>query len=109
MLARPRRAYTRILVEAGPSGTKPAPPPDAPLLLEARDIAVTYSQPTGLFSRARKVRAVEGVEPRACGAGQTLAIVGESGSGKSTLARGLLRLTPCEGALSFEGRDLQAP
>ena len=107
VLARPRRAYTRILVEAEPSGTKPAPPRDAPLLMEARDIVVTYSQPTGLFSRARKVRAVEGVS-LSLRRGQTLAIVGESGSGKSTLARGLLRLTPCAGALSFEGRDLQA-
>jgi oligopeptide transport system ATP-binding protein len=106
VLARPRNGYTRVLVDAEPSGTKPAPPPDAPMLMEAREIAVTYSQPTGLLSRARKVRAVDGVSLK-LRRGQTLGIVGESGSGKSTLARALLRLTPCEGALTFEGRDLQ--
>jgi len=107
VLARPRNAYTRVLVEAEPSGSKPAPPAGAPLLMEARDIVVTYSQPIGVFSRARKVRAVDGVSLR-LRRGQTLGIVGESGSGKSTLARALLRLTPCAGALSFEGHDLQA-
>ncbi len=106
VLGHPRAAYTRVLVDAEPSGVKPAPAPDAPVVLEARDIAVTYRQPAGLFS-ARRVRAVDGVSlnPRR---GQTLGIAGESGSGKSTLARALLRLTPCEGRLSFEGRDLQA-
>jgi oligopeptide transport system ATP-binding protein len=107
VLARPRSAYARVLVEAEPSGTKPAPSAQAPLLFEASDIVVTYSQPTGLFSRPRKLRAVDGVSLN-LRRGQTLGIVGESGSGKSTLARALLRLTACEGALKFEGRDLQA-
>ena len=106
VLSRPRAAYTRMLVEAEPSGEKPAPAPDAPVLLEAREIAVTFRQPTGLFS-GRRVRAVDGVS-LSLRRGQTLGIVGESGSGKSTLARALLRLAPCEGRLSFEGRDLQA-
>jgi oligopeptide transport system ATP-binding protein len=107
VLARPRKAYTRVLVEAEPSGSKPAPPPDAPVLMQARDIVVTYSQPTGLFSPARKVRAVDGVSLE-LRRRQTLGIVGESGSGKSTLARALLRLTPCAGALNLDGRDLQS-
>jgi oligopeptide transport system ATP-binding protein len=68
---------------------------------------VTYLQPTGLLTRARRVRAVDGVS-LALRREQTLGIVGESGSGKSTLANALLRLTPCEGRLTFDGRDLQA-
>jgi len=107
VLARPRAAYTRMLVDAEPVGAKPPPPAEAGTLLEARDIVVTYFQPTGLFARARRVRAIDGVS-LALRRGQTLGIVGESGSGKSTLANALLRLTPCEGQLTFEGRDLQA-
>jgi oligopeptide transport system ATP-binding protein len=106
VLAQPRTAYTRMLVDAEPSGVKPPPPAEAAPLLEARDIAVTYAQPTGMFRRAHRVRAVAGVS-LTLRRGQTLGIVGESGSGKSTLARALLRLTPCEGRLTFEGRDLQ--
>ena len=106
VLARPREAYTRMLVEAEPSGAKPAPEAKSPVLLEARGLNVTYAQPTGLFSRARQIRAVDGVD-LTLRRGQTLGVVGESGSGKSTLARALLRLTPCEGALRFEGQDLQ--
>jgi ABC-type microcin C transport system duplicated ATPase subunit YejF len=106
VLARPRVAYTRMLVDAEPAGAKP-PASEAATLLEARGIVVTYSQPTGLLTRARRMRAVDGVD-LTLRRGQTLGIVGESGSGKSTLARALLRLTPCEGRLTFEGRDLQA-
>ena len=105
VLARPHAAYTRKLVDAEPTGAKPTPHAEAATLLDARDIAVTYLQPTGLLTRARRVRAVDGVD-LTLRRGQTLGIVGESGSGKSTLARALLRLTPCEGRLTFEGRDL---
>jgi oligopeptide transport system ATP-binding protein len=107
VLAHPRAAYTRTLVDAEPAGAKPPPPAEAGTLLEAREIVVTYTQPTGVLTRARRVRAVDGVS-LGLQRGQTLGIVGESGSGKSTLARALLRLTPCEGRLTFEGRDLQA-
>jgi ABC-type microcin C transport system duplicated ATPase subunit YejF len=106
VLARPQAAYTRMLVDAEPAGVRPAAS-EAATLLEARGIVVTYAQPTGLLTRARRVRAVDGVD-LTLRRGQTLGIVGESGSGKSTLARALLRLTPCEGRLTFEGRDLQA-
>jgi oligopeptide transport system ATP-binding protein len=107
ILARPGADYTRALVDAEPSGAKPPPSAEAPSLLEARDIVVTFFQPMGLLARARRVRAVDRVS-LTLRSGQTLGIVGESGSGKSTLARALLRLTPCEGRLTFEGRDLQA-
>ena len=107
VLAHPQAAYTGMLVDAEPEGAKSPPPAEAGSLLDARDIVVTYLQPTGLLTRARRVRAVDGVS-LALRRGQTLGIVGESGSGKSTLANALLRLTPSEGRLTFEGRDLQA-
>ena len=106
LMANPRSAYTRALIDAEPTGVKDPPPPGAPALLEARDIGVAFALPSGIFSRSRALRAVDGVS-LSLREGQTLGVVGESGSGKSTLGRALLRLTPCAGALSFQGADLQ--
>ena len=107
VMTRPRSAYARALIEAEPSGLKAPPPDDAPVLLEALHIAVTFALPTSVFAKPRLLRAVDDVS-LTIRRGQTLGVVGESGSGKSTLARALLRLIPCRGALTFEGRDLQA-
>jgi microcin C transport system ATP-binding protein len=41
-------------------------------------------------------------------AGETLGIVGESGSGKTTLALAVMRLIGSEGAIRFDGQDVQA-
>ena len=106
VMANPQSAYTRAMIDAEPTGVKPAPPLGAPALLEARDIGVSFALPSGVFSAPRVLRAVDGVS-LALREGQTLGVVGESGSGKSTLGRALLRLTPCTGALSFQGVDLQ--
>ena len=51
------------------------------------------------------VKAVDGINfslPQ----GQTLGIVGESGSGKSTLGLAILRLIGSQGAIRFEGKQL---
>jgi ABC-type microcin C transport system duplicated ATPase subunit YejF len=107
VLLSPRAAATRALVDATPAGVKAPPPPDAPILLEARDIVVDYTTGNALFGRRGRLRAVDGVGFDLA-RGQTLGIVGESGSGKSTLARALLQLTPHRGVVRFEGRDLAA-
>jgi microcin C transport system ATP-binding protein len=39
--------------------------------------------------------------------GETVGLVGESGSGKTTLGLAMLRLEASEGAIRFEGRDIQ--
>jgi oligopeptide transport system ATP-binding protein len=106
LFASPQDAYTRMLIEAEPSGRKPPVPPGAPVVLDARDMRVIFALKGGLFGRDRHViRAVDGVS-FSVRAGETVGVVGESGSGKSTLGRAVLRLQPASGLVRFEDRDL---
>jgi oligopeptide transport system ATP-binding protein len=106
IFARPRHPYTKRLIEAEPRGRKPPPPPGAPVVLDAKDMRVTFALRCGLFSRGRhKIRAVDGVD-LAVRAGETVGVVGESGSGKSTLGRAVLKLVPASGLVRFEDRSL---
>jgi peptide/nickel transport system ATP-binding protein len=96
-------------------GVSTAPPdaerdPDAPVVLQVRDLVKTYDLTKGVVFRRRigEVRAVDGVsfELRQ---GHTLGIVGESGSGKSTTLHQILELTPPQGgAIEVLGRDVAA-
>ena len=102
----PQTAYTRMLLDAEPSGSKPAPAEAAPIMLEGAGVTVDYAIGGGLFSRGSATfRAVDNVTVR-LHAGQTIGIVGESGSGKSTLGRALLRLVEAKGRYRFDGRDI---
>ncbi|WP_145107574.1 ABC transporter ATP-binding protein [Cereibacter sediminicola] len=105
LFAAPAHPYTRMLLDAEPEGTKPPPPETAPVLMEGRNIEVTFSSGGGLFRKAEELRAVDRVSVR-LRQGQTIGVVGESGSGKSTLGRALLRLLPSAGLVTFEGREL---
>jgi ABC-type microcin C transport system duplicated ATPase subunit YejF len=106
LFASPQDAYTRMLIEAEPSGRKPPVPPGAPVVLDARDMRVIFALKGGLFGRDRHlIRAVDGVS-FFVRAGETVGVVGESGSGKSTLGRAVLRLQPASGLVRFEDRDL---
>jgi ABC-type microcin C transport system duplicated ATPase subunit YejF len=108
VFSRPRNDYTRMLLAAEPTGRKDPPLPDAPVLLEGRDVQVSFHLAGGgLFSRhpAIELKAVDGVSLR-LQQGQTIGIVGESGSGKSTLGRALLRLNASRGHIRFDGRDI---
>ena len=102
----PEHPYTRQLIDAIPRGSKAPVPDDAPVLLEARNISVTYPIPRGLF-HTDHFQAVDGID-LTLRKGQTLGIVGESGSGKSTLGRALLRLIDCEGQIIFDGHNIAA-
>ncbi len=101
----PRSEYTRMLLDAEPDGAKHPPSDDAPLLLEAKGVRVTFPVGDGFLRRPRRFTAVDGVDV-ALRRGQTIGVVGESGSGKSTLGRALLRLQPSEGRITYAGRDL---
>jgi len=102
----PKADYTRMLIEAEPSGRKAAPPDNAPIILEGRNVVVDYRIDGGLLKkRASTFRAVDDVTI-SLHEGQTIGVVGESGSGKSTLGRALLRLIASEGAYRFGKTDI---
>ncbi len=103
---KPQDAYTKMLLNAEPSGEKPGVPQDHPIVLDARDLAVTFAKRTGfLFGGWHVIKALDhvGLSLRK---GQTIGVVGESGSGKSTLGRAILRLLPAAGSIRFEERDI---
>ena len=111
VLKHPRHDYTRMLIRSVPTlipKTRPhgpSVPQDAPLVLETRKLAKTYSE-RGWFGPAREVRAAEDVNLE-LRRGQTLGIVGESGSGKSTVARCIVRLVdPSAGEIRIGGTEI---
>ena len=106
VLAAPRHAYTRMLIDAEPSG-RPAPvPAGAEPVIEAQDLRVTFQIRRGVWRRTvGHVAAVDGVD-LSIRAGETLALVGESGSGKSTIGLALLRLQSSTGRIVLLGQDI---
>ncbi len=108
VLQSPKEAYTRHLIESEPRGKMPPLNDDAPLLLDASDIVVTFKERRrSLFSPAPLFHAVDRIDLN-LRRGETLGIVGESGSGKSTLALALLRLIRSEGRIIMDGHDLHS-
>jgi microcin C transport system ATP-binding protein len=103
----PAHAYTRALLTAEPK-PDPAPPrPDAPMILEAKDLKVWFPIKRGVLRKVvGHIKAVDGVSID-LRKGETLGVVGESGSGKTTLGLALLRLISSEGPIVFMGNALQ--
>jgi oligopeptide transport system ATP-binding protein len=97
---RPQADYTRMLLDAEPSGHKPPVGKEAPVVLAGQNVTIDYVIPGAFLSKSRAFRAVDGVNV-SLHQGQTIGIVGESGSGKSTLGRALLRLVTAEGRIFF--------
>ncbi|MBL8702238.1 MAG: ABC transporter ATP-binding protein [Alphaproteobacteria bacterium] len=110
VLERPSHPYTRKLIAAVPRlethdraiAAAPAP------LLSVRNLSKAYVSAGGLFTRGRRVRAVNDVSFDIA-PGETLGVVGESGSGKSTLGRLVIRLLERDGGeIRFDGADFGA-
>jgi oligopeptide transport system ATP-binding protein len=79
---------------------------DKETLLSLEELQVHYKLGGGLFSEAKRVKAVDGVSLD-IKRGETLGLVGESGCGKSTLGKAILRLTePTGGKVLYNGKDL---
>ncbi|KAA0682017.1 ABC transporter ATP-binding protein [Roseomonas genomospecies 6] len=104
---RPQHPYTQKLLAAEPKGNPLTPPADAPEIMAADNLKVWFPIKKGLLRRTvDHVRAVDGVSVNVR-QGHTVGVVGESGSGKTTLGLALLRLHASEGAIRFDGKDIQ--
>jgi oligopeptide transport system ATP-binding protein len=102
----PTHPYTKMLLAAEPTGRKAPPAPNAPILLQGRNVEVVFKIGGGFLAGDPMIlRAVDRID-LSLREGQTIGIVGESGSGKSTLGRALLRLLDSEGSIRFESHDI---
>src|SRR5450759_2231369 len=103
----PEHPYTRALLAAEPK-PDPAPPrPDAPMVVQTKDLKVWFPIKRGVLRKVvGHIKAVDGVsiEVRK---GETLGVVGESGSGKTTLGLAILRLISSDGPVVFMGHTIQ--
>jgi microcin C transport system ATP-binding protein len=102
----PQHPYTRALLAAEPK-PDPAPlQPDAPVVVEAKDLKVWFPIKRGVLRKVvGHIKAVDGVSI-AVRKGETLGIVGESGSGKTTLGLAILRLISSQGPIIFLGKTI---
>jgi microcin C transport system ATP-binding protein len=105
IFAQPRHPYTQRLIDSRPQRDVDEAPVEAPPVLRAEQLSVSYPVPrpgvAGWFRKGR-FEAVKQVD-LAVAPGRTLGVIGESGSGKSTLALAALGLQPFTGRLQVAG------
>jgi microcin C transport system ATP-binding protein len=104
----PEHPYTRALLAAEPK-PDPAPPrPDAPVVIETKDLKVWFPIKRGVLRKVvGHIKAVDGVSIE-LRKGETLGVVGESGSGKTTLGLAILRLISSAGPIVFMGHGIES-
>ncbi len=102
----PQHAYTRHLLAAEPKGRADPVNPDAPILVETKDLKVWFPVKRGLMRRTvDHIKAVDGID-LTLRKGATLGVVGESGSGKTTLGFAILRMISSTGRIVFMGDSI---
>ncbi len=114
VLANPQHAYTQRLLASRPVRDVLPAQLEAPLMVKAEKLRITYPKPLGGFKGWFKKGEFVAVHEAAVNLrqGQTLGIIGESGSGKSTLAVALLGLLPAaslQGQVFYEEKQPIAP
>ncbi|RTL55474.1 MAG: ABC transporter ATP-binding protein [Rhodocyclaceae bacterium] len=108
LFASPREPYTRMLIESRPRRSVTPTAADAPVLMRAQNVEVSFSRKRDDW-RWWKKDSVAVVRKITLGLaeGETLGIVGESGSGKTTLAMALLGLQRMSGGdVEFQGERI---
>jgi microcin C transport system ATP-binding protein len=98
VLSHPQHAYTQRLLASRPVRDVLPAGEDAPRMLQAEQLRITYPKPLGGFKGWFKKGEFVAVDRASMSLrrGQTLGVIGESGSGKSTLALALLGLLPVQ-------------
>ena len=103
----PQHPYTRMLLDAEPSGRSEQPNAVAPVVIDSESVRVWFPVRRGVLRRTvGYIKAVDDVSVTVR-KGETVGVVGESGSGKSSLALALLRLIGSRGSIRFEGEEIQ--
>lgn len=106
LFSQPQHAYTRQLLQAEPQGRPHPLDPQQPLLLDVKNLNVSFARKRGLLRRTVSTkRAVNQLSFR-LRRGESIGVVGESGSGKSTTGLALLRLIHSDGTILFDGQPL---
>lgn len=98
---KPTHDYTKKLLNAQPQGRARDIQPNAPKLIEAKNVKVYFPKKKSFFGTPYSyVKAVDDVNFD-LRKGSTLGVVGESGSGKTTLGLALVRLIESQGEIKF--------
>jgi microcin C transport system ATP-binding protein len=103
----PEHPYTCALLAAEPKPDPAKPHPDAPIVIETKDLKVWFPVKRGVMRKVvGHIKAVDGVSIE-LRKGETLGVVGESGSGKTTLGLAILRLISSVGPIVFMGNEIE--
>lgn len=103
----PKHRYTKMLLDAEPSGSAGDAIPNASVVLDSESLRVWYPVRKGVLRRTvDHIKAVDDVN-FTVREGETVGVVGESGSGKTSLALALLRLISSRGTIRFQGDEIQ--
>lgn len=74
--------------------------------VELKDLKMYFSIQTGLFSKPKDIKAVDGIN-LSIPSGKTVGLVGESGCGKTTVGRTVLKLYEAtDGKILYRGTDI---
>ncbi len=102
----PQHRYTKMLLDAEPSGSAGQAIPNASVVLDSESLRVWYPVRKGVLRRTvDHIKAVDDVN-FIVREGETVGVVGESGSGKTSLALALLRLISSRGTIRFQGDEI---